>query len=49
MVGCHYTLPIQPFPLQESTMQISHTELTLAQNNGQQLPETRGLLMSKMP
>ena len=49
MVGCHHTLPLQPFPLQESKLQISDTELTLVTHHGQQLPETRGLLMPKMP
>ena len=49
VVGCHYTLTLQPFPLQEFTVQISYTELTLVAHHGQQLPETRGLLMPKMP
>ena len=49
VVGCHHTLTLQPFPLQESTVQIGDTELTLVTHHGQQLPETRGLLVPKMP
>ena len=49
VVGRHHTLTLQPFPLQESGLQISNTQLTLVTHHGQQLTETRGLLMPKMP